>query len=274
MRILTIVLALLLGGCASYGGGGGGNVIGTLRVSGPSVFLDSKPGRDGDQVFIGSTLTTGAASSAIVDFEGGGYLQLDENTDPVFGWIAQSKCILIRIVRGQAYLKRERACVEGPDISMVLNSEANLRFVPEPRLSEVTLVRGSAQVTAPGGPVTLQPGQQLAVTGGRAPALRVLTRGELKAVSAWRRGYRFRPAAGPDIEVFPTPVPHRPDHRRESPATTPPPTESPGTSDGPPPTPPPTPPTTTPTTPGVDRGIRVPVDTLIRPPTPPPPDIR
>lgn len=169
-----------------------GDAVGTLRVSGPNVWLNNKAGKEGDTVRIGSSLATGPGSSALVEFRDGGYLQLDENTDPIFDWLAQSKCILIRIFTGQAYLKRERACVEGPNISLVLNSEANIRIKAGTRLAEVTLLAGNADVTAPAQKKLLS-GQQLIVTGKRVTSLRILTPAQLQSVVAWRGKYRFKP---------------------------------------------------------------------------------
>lgn len=191
-----LILSLTVGGCVSLPTEPGG-AIGTLRVSGPNVWLNNRAGKDGDTVRIGSSVATGPGSSALVEFRDGGYLQLDEKTDPIFEWLAQSKCILIRIFTGQAYLKRERACVEGPNLSLVLNSEANIRIGK--KFSEVTLLQGNADVTTPARK-RLLPAQQLTVTGKRVTSLRSLTPAQLQGVVAWRGKYRFKPLPAPDLE--------------------------------------------------------------------------
>lgn len=189
-----LILSLTAGGCVSLPTEPG-DAIGTLRVSGLNVWLNNRAGKDGDTVRIGSSLATGAGSSALVEFRDGGYLQLDEKTDPIFEWLAQSKCILIRIFTGQAYLKRERACVEGPNISLVLNSEANIRIGR--KFAELTLLQGNADVTTPARKELL-PAQQLTVTGKRVTSLRTLTPAQLQGVVAWRKKYRFKPLPAPE----------------------------------------------------------------------------
>ena len=199
-RLLSVVLLILslAGGCASLPPKHG-DAIGTLRVSGPNVWLNNAAGKDGDAVRLGSSLATGPASSAMVVFRDGGLLQLDENTDPIFDWVDQAKCILVRIFKGQAYLSKGRACVEGPNINLVLNSSANILIKPQTKLAEVTLLQGSADVSVPA-QKRLLPGQQLTVTGKRIKSVRSLSAAELGSVVAWRKQYRFKPLPAPEPE--------------------------------------------------------------------------
>lgn len=211
LPVSLLLLMALAGGCATLPTQPGQG-IGVLRVSGPNVWLNGVQARDGDQVSIGYSLATGPGSGALLEFRDGGYLQLDQNTDPIFEWLAQSKCILIRIFKGQAYLKRERACVEGPNLSLVLNSEANIRIHERPGVSEVTLVRGRAEITVPAR-LTLQPGQRFSASERRIAALRTLSPGELRSLVAWRDSYRFKPLPAPKPEgpvFFLWPKPPRP----------------------------------------------------------------
>lgn len=121
----VLLIALVFVGCAPVTPKAG-DVIGVLRVSGPNVWLNDAPAGDGVQVRLGNSLATGAGSGALLEFGDGGHLQLDQNTDPIFEWLEQSKCILVRIFKGQAFLNKGRACIEGPNISLVLNSEVNV----------------------------------------------------------------------------------------------------------------------------------------------------
>uniref|UniRef100_A0A831XE98 FecR protein domain-containing protein n=1 Tax=Geobacter metallireducens TaxID=28232 RepID=A0A831XE98_GEOME len=196
LPVVLLILSLAMSGCVPLPTEPGG-AIGTLRVSGTNVWLNNRTGKDGDTVRIGSSVATGPGSSALVEFRDGGYLQLDEKTDPIFEWLAQSKCILIRIFTGQAYLKRERACVEGPNLSLVLSSEANIRIGS--KFAEVTLLQGNADITAPA-PKSLLPAQQLTVTGKRVTSLRTLTPAQLQGVVAWRGKYRFKPLPAAESE--------------------------------------------------------------------------
>lgn len=246
--LYALLVFLLFAGCAPVTPRAG-DVIGTLRVSGPNVWLNEAPARDGDQVRLGSTLATGAGSGALVDFEEGGTLQLDENTDPVFEWLEQSKCILIRIFTGQAFLKKGHACVQGPDISLVLDSEANFLVGEPPAPSRVTLLRGTAAVTAPVR-VKLLPGQQLVTAPFRAkPTIRTLSAAELRSVAAWRGEFRFKPLPPPrpTTPAIPLPVLRRPAETRPKPEPEPEvPTKPPGKP------------------PKWDRGIRLPTELIER----------
>jgi len=254
--VSLFILWLALAGCVPLPTQRG-DAIGTLRVSGPNVWLNNKAGKDGDTVRIGSSLATGPGSSALLEFRDGGYLQLDEKTDPIFDWLAQSKCILIRIFTGQAYLKRERACVEGPNISLVLNSEANIRIKAGTRLAEVTLLKGNADITVPA-QSHLLPGQQLTVTGKQITSLRTLSPVEIKAVVAWREKYRFKPLPSEESDGESPFMFQFPQHRGTRTPTQPPKSSDPAT-----------PPPGTKTTPpaGIYSPLKYP-DAVIPPPPP------
>lgn len=253
LALTLLLLSLFCAGCAPVTPGAGDD-IGVLRVSGPNVWLNGAPAGDGDTVRLGNSLATGAGSSALLEFRNGGYLQLDQNTDPIFEWLDQTKCLLVRIFKGQAFLKKERACVEGPNISMVLDSEVNLLLGAPPAPSQVTLLRGSARVTAPV-QTKLVPGQQL-VTGTqrRGAAVRNLSGAELQSVVRWRGEYRFKPlpVAQPERPALLFPPRMRPP-RPSEPAPAP----DPATPTGP-----------TESAPKWERGIRVPAELIRRDPEP------
>jgi len=185
-RISVVILLVVSGYAQSYAQSGGS--IGTLRVAGDKVWIDDRPAKDGDTVSLGSSVRTGSRSSALLEFSGGGYLQLDENTDPLFQWLAQSKCILIRMLKGQVHLKRERTCVEAPNLNLILDSEANIEITTG--LTKVTLIKGSATVLLPT-QIKLLPGQQLRVNDQGVPSVVKLSSGELDSVLSWTKHYRF-----------------------------------------------------------------------------------
>jgi len=247
----VFLMSQLLAGCVPVTPKAG-DVIGVLRVSGPNVWLNDAPAGDGAPVRLGNSLATGAGSSALLEFRDGGHLQLDQNTDPIFEWLEQSKCILVRIFKGQAFLDKGRACIEGPNISLVLNSEVNVLVQQPPAPSRVTLLKGSAEVTVPVR-VKLVPGEQL-VTEGRRPAVRTLSAAELRSVVDWRREYRFRPLPvpqpeGPGIFFPPRTRPSRPRDTGPEPKPKPepaPPSEPSGKS------------------PMLERGMRVPPELIRR----------
>lgn len=221
---ILLVLTLATGGCMSFPGPN--NSIGTLRVTGGYIWLNNVAAHDDMTVHVGDTLTTGPGSSAILDFRDGGILQLDENTDPLFSWIEQTKCILIRIVRGQTYIRRGKACVESPNISLVLNSAANIQV--EKDLSTVTVLEGHGTLEKPG-PVQIATSQQATVAGKKVRgSVRTLSSAELATIVSWRQKYHFKEIeSGPTFD-FQAPILIRPgfDHRRQptSPPPKPPPT--------------------------------------------------
>lgn len=197
---LSIMLLLLvIGGCATIRDTGR---VGTLRITGSNVFLNKQHASHGATVRLGDELTTGKGSSALLTFTDGGFIQLDENTDPVFTWFEQGKCLLIRIFKGQAYVKKERACIEGPNVQLVLGSEVNMQV--EPGSSTITVVKGTATIEKPK-PVAVLSAQQARVSKrGVEGKVRSLSSNELQEVVRWRDRYRFplleiersRPAMG------------------------------------------------------------------------------
>jgi hypothetical protein len=192
--MLSIVFLLAIGGCATIRDTGG---VGTLKISGSNVFLNKQPAETGSVVHLGDELTTGKDSSALLEFTDGGFIQLDQDTDPVFSWFEQGKCLLIRIFKGQVYLKKEQACIEGPNVQLVLGSELNMQV--EPRSSTITVVKGTATIEKPK-PLAVLSAQQVQVSKrGFEGKVRSLSSEELREVVRWRDQYRF-----PLREIEPT----------------------------------------------------------------------
>ena len=82
----------------------GARVIGALAVSGSAVFLNGIPVTRGT-IHDGDRVTTGAASSALVELEGGGSVQIDENTDPLihFQLLTEGLCLVVDIATGEFF---------------------------------------------------------------------------------------------------------------------------------------------------------------------------
>jgi hypothetical protein len=120
--VLLVVLSLSAARCAPVGTGGtigstgggaqGGGVspnppsrVGILEVSGTQVFVNGANAHSGEAIYDGNRVTTGASSSGRINLDGGGSLQLDENTDPVFRFqlLKEGWCLVVNIVSGQMF---------------------------------------------------------------------------------------------------------------------------------------------------------------------------
>ncbi len=229
-----LIVILLLAGCATVPQPGSGPV-GTLRTSGPHVFVNGKPAAGGTAVYYGDEVATGAGSSAIVDFRQGGFLQLDENTDPLISYWEQARCILIRVFGGQVSVNGSGICVEAPPLRFALNSEANLQVAPGSFV--LTILQGSATLSWPARRILTRAQQVRLSKRGMEGGIRTLSEQDLRAVAQWREKFRFPARRDPGLS--PAPGDRRPSRiapPRTKPATTRdrrPGTPSPGTSSPP-----------------------------------------
>ena len=188
VRCFSMVLVLLLGGCATFPQQGT-RAIGTLRTSGSQVFVNKQPASSGTNIYFGDEVTTGNNSGAIVDFRQGGSLQLDEDTDPVITYWEQARCILIRVFGGQVSVNGEGICVEAPPLRFALNSEVNLQVFPQH--SVITVLQGTATLSWPE-QLDLTRSQQATLSArGIEGDLRTLSERELRAVVQWRTKFIF-----------------------------------------------------------------------------------
>jgi hypothetical protein len=162
--------------------------IGTLRTDGAAVFRNARQASDGEAVYSGDRVSTGAASAARIDFVRGGFAELDEQTDPDFRLLREGVCLLIRILTGRMFVDSENACVEieDPNLRVVLNSRVHWQAGRQ--RSTVTVLEGRIDVIWPAREV-VPAGQQ--VVGLRTQIARPtpVSRVDLERVVAWRQGY-------------------------------------------------------------------------------------
>jgi len=233
---LFLALILLLAGCATVPQPGSGPV-GTLRTSGPHVFVNGRPATGGTAVYFGDEVATGAGSSAIVDFRQGGFLQLDENTDPLISYWEQARCILIRVFGGQISVKGSGICVEAPPLRFALNSEANLQVAPGSFV--LTILQGSATLSWPARRLLTRAQQVRLSPQGMEGRVRTLSEQDLRAVVQWREKFRFPTRRDPGLSPGPgdrspsriAPPRSQPAARDRRPGTPSPGTSSPPVSD-------------------------------------------
>lgn len=199
LRYLKIVAVLAVGGCAQVptypgaGPGAGPEVVATLEVDGPNAFRNGAPAANGDRVANGDMISTGLGTSVRVVLRDGGYVQLDQNTDPVFQLFVEAGCMLVKVLHGQTFVDAKRVCISDPNIQVALNSRVNLR-VDGPR-STLTVLAGSVTMSRPT-PQTFEAFHQYTVVRG-APGRTVrLSPAEAEAAAAWTRQYFVQRSTG------------------------------------------------------------------------------
>jgi hypothetical protein len=205
-------------------------VIGTLQVSGAQVFVDGTPASTGSPIYDGSRVVTGSSSSCLVDLEGGGSIQLDENTDPLFTLLKQGFCILIEIGSGQVFEDTPGQCIRFKTPDGSANSDTKVNIDLRSGRTAWTVAHGEVRLNPPVSYV-VRPYEQVTVSHQRIVERRRVTPAELANITAWRRKYfRVRPVTQPP---FPPP-PYSPPPRYSPPPT-------PAGTKPPPSTPPPPP---------------------------------
>lgn len=178
-------------------------------ASGANVSLNkgtSVPNGATARVYHGDEVVTGPASSALVTFDAGGFIQLDEETDPLFEYLQGQAMLLIRIFYGIAHLDSQNNTniqVKCDEANAFLKSVINIRAVKGGQTT-FTVVSGSLRVVPLN--TQLQPallkasGQQVTVSKVRIEPIKVLPTQELQAVTKWRDKF---PAIKLRIEKLP-----------------------------------------------------------------------
>jgi len=200
--LLMIFLSVFTQGCVLYPDNGSGSGygysegrrhIGTLEPTGPDVSVDGRQGRYGESISEGMTVRTGPRSSARIRYADGGFCQLDENTDPLFGIrvdkISGRECVYISIEIGQVFIDKNLHCFATPHVEGILNSRANLKVSRQE--TELAVFQGRAETYSP--PGVLVGGQQLAVfsRGHLTQRPRDMRPKEATQIPAWLNWYDF-----------------------------------------------------------------------------------
>ncbi|MGB7292040.1 MAG: FecR family protein [Thermodesulfobacteriota bacterium] len=201
---LPILLVIyILSGCAIPPTEPSKDLIGTLRVSGSNVFLNGTRAANGMSVYNGDNVTTGSNSSAIIVLPTGGFVQLDQNTDPIFTWerFQTGICLIVKILRGQAWVDESQYCVvlKTPDTDALTNSKVNVKVGPG--RSVITVLQGNVTIEKPY-KLRIKGSEQVAISKRGIEEVRKLTRQELRSVVSWRVRYEFQGWCCTDGEAF------------------------------------------------------------------------
>jgi hypothetical protein len=178
--------------------------IGVIRVvGGPAVFLNGVAVATGTSVFAGDRVSTGPGGGALIELAHGGFVQLDERTDPFFEYVRDGACLLIKgIGAGNVRIFATDVCAQD-----VLGTQgitrSDINWEVTANRSVITVADGSFTMTAPV-QRTLRAGEQATVMAGRVTVV-PLSPERLRAVTAWQRKF-----AGAPPPVPPTPVPPPP----------------------------------------------------------------
>lgn len=131
-------------------------------LQGPNVTVGGRPAYSNMPVYENEEVKTGPSSTATILFRGGGLLQMDENTDPVFTLISQTLCVLVQMFRGHAQLDSEGRCIEAatPESQAFINSRIDIRI--EGGVTTWRVLTGRIDVAA-----RIRPQERINVTAGQ-----------------------------------------------------------------------------------------------------------
>jgi hypothetical protein len=183
--------------------------IGVIRVvGGPAVFLNGVAVATGTSVFAGDRVSTGPGGGALVELAQGGFVQLDEKTDPFFEYVRDGACLLIKgIGAGAVRIFATDVCAQDVLGTQGL-TRSDISWEVTANRSVITVADGSFTLTAPL-QRTLRVGEQATVAAGRVTVV-TLSPERLRAVTAWQRKFAAAPSPVPPSPVPPSPVPPSP----------------------------------------------------------------
>ena len=170
------------------------DTIGRLQVDGTRAYLNDTPVTNGAYVRAGDVLATGANTGARVVLNDGGFVQLDQNTDPEFTLIRQGTCVLVKFAHGRGLLTSVK-CVEAQagQLNFVLKSLVNLQTTGE--AAQVTVLEGKVEITSPAS-AFVETFQEYALSSTGATSLVTLTPEQAQATVEWSKRFFRTPSAG------------------------------------------------------------------------------
>ena len=180
----------------------GQQTIGRLRIIGLNVKVNGAPALDGQTVTSGDFVTTGADSSAYIHFLSGGFIHLDENTDPGFKLVwDKTQCIfeMFKFNQGQASQQTTsddcQSFLETP-VGKFFREDTQFNVLVNQQKTIMTVLEGRMMLVSPQ-QMVLEEGQQMIVTKSGVEGIRRLSKKELLEVTKWRD--RFPPPSGSGV---------------------------------------------------------------------------
>lgn len=135
--------------------------IGDLVIDGHYAYVNAERVQGRRPIYDGDIVTTGPDTSVKILLRWGGYVQLDQNTDPLFQLVNEGLCILVKVATGKAYVDAQKVCIDdSKTLQGTTHSRVNLRT--DAHGSELTIIEGHVDLTSPTR-TTLGPNQQYVV---------------------------------------------------------------------------------------------------------------
>lgn len=166
-------------------------------IEGPNAFVDprntgaARPARVGETLLPGDRFFTGDGTRMKVDFASGGYVELDENTDPSL--FQDLSCLVISLFRsGRIFVDKAAACVESLDTKSIQQSKVAYEVMRGGSYVQITVVEGQARTVVPPGAQAPARGWRIDVTrrGVLAGGAYRVSEEEVRNTISWTRYYR------------------------------------------------------------------------------------
>ena len=119
--------------------------IARFAVDGPNAYLNGQRVTSGGYVSDGDEVATGPGTSAILLLNQGGYIQLDENTDPLF---KEGFCLLMKIFHGQVLFSNTK-CLEVETVNMAVVAHSMVNIKSSEQETQMTVIDGRVEVRSP-----------------------------------------------------------------------------------------------------------------------------
>ncbi|MEP6588539.1 MAG: hypothetical protein ABJA84_07270, partial [Polaromonas sp.] len=183
-------------------------------IEGRNAFVDpgnsgaGRPAQLGQTLLAGDRFFTGPGTRMKIDFWNGGYIELDENTDPSL--FQDLSCLVVSLFRsGRIFVDKSDACIESLGTKSQQFSKVAYAVIPAGPYLQITVVEGEAR--------TLQPAMVAAPRGWRidVSSRGILGDGRAYRVSdeairqsiGWTLYYRNRSAPAPEFPIIRLPRP-------------------------------------------------------------------
>ena len=194
-------------------------------IEGPNAFVDrgnhgaGQPAQLGQALLAGDRFYTGPATRMKIDFWNGGYVELDENTDPSL--FQDLNCLVVSLFRsGRIFVDKSNACVESLGTKSQQFSKVAYSVMPAASTYlQITVVEGEARTLQPA-PATVPAGWRIDLTSrgllGDGRAYRVPEEAIRQSIG-WTQYYRNRSRStpAPEFPMFRFPRPEYPTPGRD-----------------------------------------------------------
>ncbi|NDP65040.1 hypothetical protein [Polaromonas sp.] len=185
-------------------------------IEGPNAFVDrgnhgaGQPAQLGQALLAGDRFYTGPGTRMKIDFWNGGYLEIDENTDPSL--FQDLNCLVVSLFRsGRIFVDKSNACVESLGTKSQQFSKVAYSVMPAGAYLQITVVEGEARTLQPA-PATVPAGWRIDLTSrgllGDGRAYRVPEEAIRQSIG-WTQYYRNRSRStpAPEFPLFRLPFP-------------------------------------------------------------------